>query len=76
LKKAVFGCSQTVICIRDFATTSVGDHQALEKQLLKFGVLLDHRQKCAVVVQDSKAIQAAMLKNVFVLPQPIVFADM
>jgi hypothetical protein len=50
-KKAAFGFFQTVICIRDFVTTSVGDHRALEKQLLKFGVLLDPRQKCAVVVQ-------------------------
>jgi hypothetical protein len=51
LKKVAFGCSQTEICTADFATTSVGDHRALEKQLLKFGVLLDLRQKCAVVVQ-------------------------
>jgi hypothetical protein len=50
-KKAAFGFFQTVICIQDFVTTSVGDHLVLEKQLLKFGAQLDPQQKCAVAEQ-------------------------
>jgi hypothetical protein len=66
LKKVVFGFSQTVICIRDSVTISVGDRLAQEKPLLKFGARPDLLQRCVAAEQAPKVTPVAMLKNVFV----------